>query len=538
MINKNSWISVAIILGIIIVINMILSNVQARFDFTKNNVYTISDVTKNTLDLIDDPITIKIFYTEKMPKQYLTVQQYVFDILEEYKAQAGSALEYEFLEIGEGSDDVKAEAQSLGIQVAQANISEQDQIKVQQIYFGIAFLLGDKKEVIPFVNKINQLEYDFTGAIKRLTAGGKKKIALITGNGEFDNAQAAPFSQNNDADKNKIRKLASEISSQYELVTLDLNTVEQIDGDIDVAFWIGPSKAVTEKTKYIVDQFLMRGGRLGIYLNNQTIDFKSYIPIMPMAHGLIPFFENYGIRFNDNIVVDKQAAKIQQTQEVGPLRIPIQVDYPFIPIMVDFPDQPIVNRLDQMQLIFASSIDSVSGKNVRFTPILQSSEQSGFAVKNPQRNMYDPNPKQFFNFNQKHITMAAVVEGEFTSNYQSVPDTISYPQAHLVKSAMPSKILAVADADFLNDEYLQRPYVDFFMNTIDWLVDENGLISIRSKNIEINPLDKDIIAEDAAGTRNFLKALNVFLAPFIVIIFGLMRWFIRRKTKQLSANAR
>ena len=283
MFNHKSWSSVGILIAIIIVVNMIVLNINARFDFTKNEVYTMSDVTKNVLDGIGDPVTVKIYYSEKFPKQLLNVKQYVLDLLNEYKAYAGSGLEYEFMEIGEADDEIKKEAQSYGVNPVQANIAENDQFKVQNIFLGVAFLAGDKKEVLPFIQKIEQLEYDFTGAIKRLSGGGKQKIAYLTGHDEVELAAASPYAQLESKEVEKVEQATAAVSELYELEAVDLTAVEKIPDEIQIALLLEPKKEMGEKGKYIIDQFLMRGGKLAVFINQHRVD---------LSNGIIP---DYGL---------------------------------------------------------------------------------------------------------------------------------------------------------------------------------------------------------------------------------------------------
>jgi len=540
--KQSSWLTVGIVAAIIIFLNMIASNISGRFDLTENDVYTMSDVTKNILEEIDEPVTVKIYYSEKFPKQLLSVKQYVFDLLQEYKSYAGSGLEYEFNEIGEGADEVKQEAQGYGVSPVQANIRENDQLKVQNIYLGVAFLYGDKKEALPFIQQIEQLEYQFTGAIKRLTHGGKTKIGYITGFDEISIDPPNPYAALQGGNQQKsasIKNVLTQVNTQFELSKIDLTSAEKIPNDIQTAIILEPKKEYSAKAKYILDQYLMRGGKLGVFVNRHRVDFQNQIlPIMPIRFGLDDFFTRYGFKINDNLIVDKQSAQVQMMQQLGPIQLPVAVDYPFAAKVTNFnKENPVVSRLNETVFFFSSSIDSVAQENVKFTSLIQSSDQSGFAMKDPQRGMYNINPQQPFAYNQSNLNMAAIVEGKFKSNFTTKPDTIVYPDAHLSEASIDGKILVFADADFVKDEYAGPQNATLFMNVLDWLVDENGLISIRNKKIETRPLDKEILAENAVGTRDFIKMINVYLVPVLVFLFGLVKWIIRRKTKQLAGVA-
>jgi len=127
--TKNYWLSAGVLIIIIILINLVAQNFFLRGDLTENQRYSISDVTQKILVEIDDPVTVKIYYSEKFPRQLISVKQYVMDMLEEYRAYAGNKLEYEFIEVGVENKEREQEALQYGVQPVQANITESDEIK-------------------------------------------------------------------------------------------------------------------------------------------------------------------------------------------------------------------------------------------------------------------------------------------------------------------------------------------------------------------------------------------------------------------------
>ena len=540
MFNYKSWSSVGIFIAIIVVVNLIFYNLGGRFDYTRNEVYTMSDVTKDVLDNLTDPVTIKIFYSQKFPKELINVKQYVFDLLEEYKAYAGSMLEYEFEEIGDGGHEEKEHAQQYGVMPVQANISENDQFKVQQIFLGIAFILGDKKDAIPFVQKIEQLEYDFTGAIKRLSSGSKSKIGYFTGHDESSFATQNPYAQLSNPNKkeDKVKTAKAKLENLYDLKEVNLSQINKVPDDIKTAIMVNPKEKLSEKARYLIDQYLVNGGKLAVYVDQQRVDIENQIvPIIERQHGLSDFLKNYGIELKNNLVVDENSLMVNVPQRLGQLVVQVQKEYPFFIKVNYFNNKHLtVNRLTEVSLFYASSMDSVANSGYKYTPLLYTSNKSGVAFKNPQTNMYDIKPSQQFIFNRKRMHLAAVTEGNFKSNFTAKPDTVDYQGTHVSVGKSQGKLLVVGDATFMQDDYLAQGNDELFLNTVDWLADENGLISIRSKKVENKPLDNDITKPEAAGTRSFIKILNVLLAPFLLIVFGVVRWIIRMKAKKLAIN--
>jgi len=128
------------------------------------------------------------------------------------------------------------------------------------------------------------------------------------------------------------------------------------------------------------------------------------------------------------------------------------------------------------------------------------------------------------------MTISAILEGEYSSWFGSVrPDSITFPETHLATSITPAVMVALGNATFTSQQFMVPTSLTFLLNTVDWLHDRNGLISIRSKNVQPSQLD-----EMTAGKRQALKWVNILLAPMLIVLFGVIRWYIRRKSKNLA----
>ncbi len=528
--NKNIWISAGVVIAIIVLVNLVAQNLFLRSDLTENGRYSISDVTRDILAEIDDPVTVKIFYSEKFPRQLIAVKQYVMDMLEEYRAYAGNKLEYEFIELSADNPKAEQEAMRYGVQPVQANITESDQIKVQKIFLGLVFLYGDQKEVIPFAQNIEQLEYDMTGAIKKLIADTPAKIGWITGNGEPEIYGA---------DQTVERALA-EIRKNYELKSIDLESTDKIPDDITVALLIDPEEKFSEAEKYKLDQYLMRGGKLAVFASTKKIDLKNqFMPVQNNPQNLNDLFNKYGFSIDEKLIIDKQCFQVQAMQNLGPIQIPVSVPFPFAPRLNNFNrDNPIVSRMKELGFFFVNRINSsidTTKSDVEFVPLVSTSEKSGYAMPDPRTRQININPSNKipdYQYREKHMPVAAVVSGTFSSAFgASRPDSISYPDAHLSGSGAATKIIVVGSGTVLNPQFMIPSSFTFLLNTIDWLYDEHGLISIRSK--DINPAQLEEVSQ---STKMIIKWINILLAPLLIILFGFLRWLTRKKVKQLAGG--
>jgi len=522
--SKHTWTFTAIIIGVVFLVNLFAQQLFLRIDLTENQRYSISDVTRNILNNIDEPITVKVYFSENFPRQLISVKQYVLDMLNEYRAYAGSGLDYEFIPISGDDQALEQEAMSYGIQPVQANITESDEVKVQRIYLGLVFLLGDQKEIIPFAQHVDQLEYDMTGAIKKLSQGSLPKIGWLTGNGEADPSDEG------------VAKALGEIRKNYELMNIDLTSMDQIPDDVNTVILAGADQVFADKDLYKIDQYLLRGGRMGVFLNTKTIDMQNqYMPVQENRSNIFKFMEHYGFKYGRQLLLDKSCYQVQAMQNLGFMKIPVAVDYPFAPRITDFnTNNPIVNRLSEAGFFFVNGLSaSVDTSQANFTPLMRTSEHTGIAMPDQRTRSINISAGQKFPdylYRDKSKVIAGVLEGEFTSYYGATrPDSISFPKSHLAKSITATALVGVGNSTFTTKQFMVPASLTFFLNTVDWLHDRNGLISIRSKDVQPAQLD-----EMGTGTRQALKWINILLAPLLITLFGIIRWYIRNKSKTLA----
>ncbi|NQV15542.1 GldG family protein [bacterium] len=522
--SKHTWTFTGIVIGVIFILNLFAQQIFLRFDLTDNQRYSISDVTRDILEDIDEPISVKVYFSENFPRQLISVKQYVLDMLNEYRAYAGSSLEYEFIPISGEDKDLEQEAMAYGIQPVQANITESDEIKVQRIYLGIVFLYGDQKEIIPFAQRIEQLEYEMTGAIKKLSQGSLPKIGWLTGHGEQGLGEEG------------VARAMGEIQQNYELVDVNLSSEEQIPQDINTVIMAGASAPFDDRDLYKLDQFLLRGGRMGAFLNTKIIDMQNqYMPVQENRSNIFAFMEHYGVRYGRQLLLDKQSYQVQAMQNLGFLQIPVAVDYPFAPRITNLSEEnPIVNRLNELGFFFVNELSStIDSAQANFAPLMHTSKMTGYAMPDQRTRSINISAAQQvpdYMYREGEKVISAVIEGEYSSYYgQTRPDSIDFPVSHLPSSITPSALVVVGNATFTSQQFMIPASLTFLLNTVDWLHDRNGLISIRSKIVQPAQLE-----EMTSVTRQTLKWINILLAPLLIVLFGIIRWYIRNKSKTLA----
>jgi gliding-associated putative ABC transporter substrate-binding component GldG len=505
--KTQTLIRAALVLGILIVINFIAVRVFGRIDLTKAGVYTLSDASKNLVRNLDDRLTIKAYFTENLPAPYNSNRRQVLDMLNDYKAYAKGNVQFEFIN-PEGEKNER-DAQQAGIMPVEVQALEKDQLVVKKAYLGLVMLYEDKKETLPVIQNLGSLEYDLSSAVKRLTQHAKKRVGYTTGHDE--------------PAIDAMQKSTQGIRAQYDLVPVDLsNPTAEIPQDLSALLIIAPQKKFNDTAKCQIDQYVMHGGKVAFLLNTVTASLQQRMT-QPVDLGLNDLLENYGVRINSDLVRDAQCANITVMQQQGQFQFQSQVPFPYIVAASNFnKNNAIVKDLQELVFYFVSSVDTTAAaaKGLNAEVIVRSSKRSGKSLGFVQ---LDPMHKYTQDeFAESGIPMAAVVSGSFKSFYAG-----KSPSAQIAQSPADARIIVVGDGDFIKDEYLiSRGNLNFSANIVDYLADDAGLITIRSKNVSTPPLD-----QVSDGTKQTVKWGNLFLPPLLVIGYGLMRWRRRMTIK-------
>jgi gliding-associated putative ABC transporter substrate-binding component GldG len=501
------FIRLAVVAGILVVLNFISIRLFGRLDLTAQGVYTLSDASKKLIGSLDDRVMVKAYFTEDLPSPYNNNRRSVLDILNEYKAFSKGNLQYEF--INPQGEKGEQEAQQQGIAPVQVQVVNEDKLEVKRGYLGLVMLYEDRKEVIPVVQNLSSLEYDISSAVKRLTTKAKKKIGYTTGHGE--------------ADLSSLRQAFQAIATQYDFMAVDLSKAEPMPTDLAALLLLSPQTRFQDSAKYQIDQYLMHGGKIAFLLNRVNASLQNRMG-QPLDLGLDDMLKHYGARVNPDLVRDVQCASISVMQQQGGMTFQSQVPFPYIPIASDFnPNNPIVKDLQSIVFPFVSSIDtgSASALGLKAEVLVRSSKRSG-----RQTGFFMMDPFQRYtpaDVAEAGIPLGTIVDGSFKSYF------VGKEPAAVLTASPETRIIVIGDGDFMKDEFLgSRGNVTFFANIVDYLADDAGLISIRSKNVATPPLD-----QVSDGTKKIVKYTNLIGPPLLIVIYGLFRWRRRVAFKKL-----
>ncbi len=496
--NSEKYIALISIIGIIILVNFFSYKLFARLDLTQNKEFSVSSVTKSTLANLDDIVNIKAYYSKNLPNQFISLRENVGDILDGYVNYSAGKVQVEFIDPS-GDDTLARSLSQKGLPELQFEVFEKDQLQLVRGYMGIVIEYGTKYEVIPVVQSTNSLEYQITLAIKKLTSGEINRLGVLSGYGSIP-----------------LENLGSSLSSLeelYEVVDVDIVSTDEIDQSIRTLLIIGPEELIEEDDLKKIDAFVMNGGNLLVLDEGVSID--ENLTASNKENGLSGLLSSYGIEIKNNMILETKENSGVASFNQG--FFTFQINYPYWPKIAKsgFDEKnSAVSSLSNIVLPWASSIDineSKLGENYNISYLVKSSEKSWEEVEG-----YDLNPQRSFApGGQGAKNLAVDVGAKFTSPYGAQNNSFS-------------KILVVGDSDFVTGNLVGiGDNLVFFQNITDSLTLDDDLIEIRSKGITSRPIKTDL----SDAQKSLIRYLNVFGVTILVLSFGLLRYYFRKKSR-------
>ena len=492
--NKKSTILFsAIILIVIIFINLIARNWFFRFDLTDNKMYSLSNSSISVVEKIEDPLIVKIYFSNELPGQYGNNKRYLQDLLEEYSAYSSGNLKFEFY-FPESDESLSEDAQKYGIQPVQLQVIENDAVAIKKVYMGLVILYEDNRETIPIIQTSTGLEYDITTKIKNLVENNKLKLGILSTSSTITN-------------KNILESL-----NQRFTVQPNLNLSNKIPQDIKILIMNGIEDSLSVEEEINLRDYISNGGNLFIGQNRVSVDIQTQ-QAETIQSNIFDILDTYGLSIEENLVLDDNCGQVNVQQQMGIFRMAVPMDYPFLPIIKRFNNDDItVNGLESMTLIFVSEIkqDSVFAGN--FTPLLYTSNKT--SVMSSFYNL-SPDPKTnpaFSNLKDPPKILGARVM--ISNNYN-----------------LNSNITLITDSKFFADQGggSSKENMIFTMNTIDFMVGDSELISLRSREVTDRPL---LTESDGVTNRVKLtwKIINMIFPTILIIFLGM--FILKRKRKE------
>lgn len=551
--KRQSIVRLFLLFGILVLLNILAQFAFERFDMTEENRYSLSSSSKELAKGLDDIVYFKIYLDGDLPPGFLKLKNSLKEMLDEFRIYSNDNIEYEFIDPSANPDEkqrVELYKQLSEKGLYPTNLEENDKgQQSQKIIFPGAIVnyrsievpmqilkskFGGSSDVM-LNNSIENLEYEISNVLRKISKQKATSIAFLRGQNEL------PTKQISDA--------ANGLNDFYIVDTVKINGQLDALKDYKLLIIAKPDTLFDEKDKFIIDQFIMKGGRVlwlidKMAMNMDSLETKSTNIAIPLELNIDDMLFRYGVRINNDFVMDMQAAPIPVvTGYIG--NQPKQEIFPwyYYPLLSADSKNPIVRNLNMVKTEFASSIDTIETENVVKTVLLTSSKLSRLQMSparvslNILREKADP-----MAFNRRNIPIAVLLEGNFNSNYENrLPDAIANDKAIAFKSkSEKTKMIVVSDGDVIAsyvskkgnvyplgyDRFTRQSFGNksFILNCIDYLCDNNGVLELRSKEIKMRLLDPAKIE-----SPKFIQWMNVILPTIIIIIFGVIFAFIRKR---------
>lgn len=559
-----------LMLGILIIllVNVVGYFKFTRFDLTSEKRYSLSPVTKQLLKNVDDIVFFQVYLEGDFPAGFKRLRNATREMLDEFRAY-NKNIQYEFIDPSSSENEKERNdtyqlLMEKGLQPTNLQMNTKGGREQQVIFPGAVVsyksretsvdLLSSQMGVDPedvLNNSLNDLEFKLATAISNLTVNQKPRVAFVRGQGELGNKE--------------IYDIAQALSKEYvvDLVTINgrlgsLSSRDSVSEDktrvlnkYEALIIAKPDSAFSEKDKFILDQFIMRGGKVlwlidPVFASMDSLQASESTIGMAQDLNLDDILFNYGVRLNPDLIMDLNALPIPLN--TGQLGNQPKIDfYPwyYFPIITPTEKHPIVNNLNAIKTEFISSIDTIKVPHVKKTILLKTSQYSrtvntpvlislSILEKEPDEREYTGPPR----------AVAVLLEGEFRSNYDNrVPPEIQYSKdIAFIPKSKPNRMIVVSDGDVIKnqlhyskgyplplgyDQYTGETFgnKDFILNAMDYLVDESGLITLRSREIKLRQLDMTRVN----NSRLFWQMFNVLVPVALVLIYGLISFYLRKK---------
>ncbi|MEZ4756428.1 MAG: gliding motility-associated ABC transporter substrate-binding protein GldG [Flavobacteriales bacterium] len=567
--NKRSSDLLELLLGVagLLLLLYIGSFVRLRADLTSEQRYTLRPATEELVEGLEDEVFVKVFLSGALPADLERLSRATRELLDELRVVGAERINYSFVDPNASADPetrnaVYDDLQKQGLRYSSIRLRE-DGAFVERIVFPGAIVTYRERSTpvqllksqvrVPdadMVNRsINNLEYELASAIRRVVATQRPRVAFLEGHGELGAIAVADITQaleeQYDVSRVRIDGRIDALSRKGEGIAVRLNTH-------DALIIAKPDSAFSDRDRYVVDQFVMNGGKVlwlvdAMNANLDSLRKNQFSIATPLELGLQELLFSYGVRINNDLVLDRSCAPIEIfTQPYGDQRKLERFPWYFEPVSVPQSTHPVVANVDPVHFRFGSSLDTIAADGVRKTILLTSSPAS-FAQRNPVRislNMVELD-MGFEKRSTPFLPMAVLLEGRFTSPYADrLPPAFREDRDVAFKEqSKETAMIVVADGDVIAnrvdaakgmfyplgyDRYANTKLYgnrEFIVNAMNYLLDDKSLISIRSRELTLRQLDPVRTERE----RTMIQLFNLVLPVLLTIGGGLLLHFLRRR---------
>lgn len=535
-------------------VNFIFSFYFFRWDLTSEKRYTLSKFTKEFLKNIDDIVYFKIYLSGDLPPEFNKLKNEVKEMLDEMRIYNDN-IQYEFIDINEigNKEDIRNLEKQLydkGLVPEQVVEKKENKTSESLVWPGAIVSYKGKETVWQIFSRqlgftpqenlnhaLNEIEYGICKTIHKLQRKKRPEISIVEGHKELDTLRLYDF----------IRSL----SEEYNVSRININHKLYALKNLDAIIIAKPDTTIDEKDKFIIDQFIMKGGKVlwlidPVKLNMDSFRLKGFSVALDNPINLDDMLFRYGVRLNTDLIQDLQCAVI-------PVNIGFSKGQPnfklfpwiFFPLIMPNSQHPIVKNLDLIKTEFVSSIDTLSTSGIKKTILLTSSKNTRVTPVPFRVSLAITQFKlKEIAFNQGYKPIAVLLEGTFKSLYANRIPTIILEDSTIQfkEVSVPNKMIVISDGDIIKndfnratgmiyplgyDKYTNQTFANkqFLLNCISYLLDDTGLLQLRSREVKLRLLDMKKVSLQKSKWQMY----NVLLPPFIILMFSLIQYYLRKR---------
>jgi ABC-type uncharacterized transport system involved in gliding motility auxiliary subunit len=492
----------------LIVVNLFGRHIGGRLDLTPGNVYTLSGATKGPLGDLADFVTIKLFVSRELPPEIALLKRDIDDVLSDFRSAGKGKVRVVERDPADDSE-AAAEAQSLGIPPVQFNVVGQAELQVKEGYLGLAVQYADASETIPLVQRTDDLEYRLASYVRTLTREAEPVVGIVE--------QQGPAQEQSGG----VNYLRQQLAEMYEVRTVSVDSDTLLPGEFQTLILAGSPMTAADSVVDKIRRYLELGGNALVMASGMQLSPQAGQPFaapMPVAWNRI--LEPYGVSIKADMVYD--LASNEQASIPGSIPgFRVFVSYPFWIRALSTKQASVNQDIESVFMPWSSQIDTSEVVAGTVTPLFTTSQvggvEEGQAFIAPQRDDYprgDLAPR-----------LVGVMINPFTADSagggsQSEEETRQLPSGRLV---------VLGNGEFARDAWVRNATHNlvFLVNAVDWLMQDEGLIAIRSKNRSPPPL-----VFESETTRDFVKYGNIMAVPLLIVVAAIMRLFQRKRSKQ------
>ena len=554
-------------IGIVLLVLFIGSFLRWRVDLTSEKRHTLTNATREVVMGLEDIVFVKVYLHGELPADMRRLAQATRDLLDEMRVYNPELLQYTFIDPSESADEktrneVYDGLQQQGLVYSSIRLRDKGAFTERIIFPGALITFRDKTMPVQLlktqlrtpdadiVNRsINNLEYEFASALRQVTAQQRARIAFLEGHGQLDELY--------------VRDITNALKEQYEVSRVRMDEQldalsKRVDGmnyrlnKYDALIIAKPDTVIPSRDRYVIDQFIMNGGRVlwlvdAMNAHLDSLRLKQYSIATPLELGLDEMLFSYGVRINKDLIIDMSCAPIEiYTQPYGNQRKLERFPWYFEPVLIPESTHPIVANIDPVHTRFVSSIDTVGVDGIRKTILLTSSPYSRY-LRSPVRiSLAAVETDMGFERNSTpYLPVAVLLEGAFTSAFADrLPKEFTAdPEVGYREQGKPTAQLVISDGEVIAnridrnkgmyymlgyDRYANAKIYgnrELIINAMNYLLDDQSLISVRSRAITLRQLDPKRVELE----RTQWQVVNIAVPIALVLVLGVLFHTYRRR---------